>query len=130
MDGAAIKWTVIGLAAAVAGVVLYKGATKGAAAAKTLVTETLNPASDKNIAYGAVSGIGEAITGEKDWTLGTWLAGITGADQNDKVAAMLKGTPPAATYDETARLAARYPAPAPVAVDQYDPLGTYLGQWP
>ena len=129
MDGVAIKWTVIGLAAAVVGIVVYKGATKTGAAVKQLATETLNPASDKNIVYGSVNAAGAAVTGDKDFTFGGWLASLTGADQNDKIAAMLKGTPPAASYDETARLAKRYPAPV-TYVDTYDPLGNYLGQWP
>ena len=36
---------------------------------------------------------------------------------------------PDASYDEAARLANRYPAPAPAAVDHYDPLGIYVGTW-
>lgn len=40
---------------------------------KKVVTETLNPASDKNVIYdGIVGGVGRAISGDPAWSLGTW----------------------------------------------------------
>lgn len=41
------------------------------------VSEDLNPASDRNLVYGAVNAVGGAIAGESDWSLGSaiydWL---------------------------------------------------------
>lgn len=36
-----------------------------------------NPVSDKNLVYQGVSAVGQAATGSKDWSLGTWLYDIT-----------------------------------------------------
>jgi len=37
----------------------------------------VNPASEQNLVYQGVSGIGQAVSGRKDWSLGTWLYDIT-----------------------------------------------------
>ncbi|MEN0037459.1 MAG: hypothetical protein AAGC78_10330 [Cellvibrio sp.] len=37
----------------------------------------INPASDQNVFYKGVNGIGSAITGDKDFTLGGWIYDIT-----------------------------------------------------
>lgn len=129
MDGLAVKWVVIGTAAAIGGLVLYKTATKGAAVVKTLATETLNPASDKNIVNAGVTQAGAAITGDKDWTLGGWVYDLTHGAENKALADSLKGSAPVASYDEGARLLARYPAPVSAGTPQYDAFGTYLGTW-
>lgn len=45
--------------------------------AKNVVAKDLNPASDQNLAYRGVNKVGEAITGESNWTLGGWIYDIT-----------------------------------------------------
>lgn len=60
--------------------VLWK-AKEGAAAvvetARGVVTQDLNPASDRNLIYRGVNAVGGAIAGEDDWSLGSaiydWL---------------------------------------------------------
>lgn len=37
----------------------------------------VNPASRDNVVYRGVNGIGGAISGEKDWTLGGWIYDVT-----------------------------------------------------
>lgn len=62
---------------AAVGVYLYRKAGAVADFAKKTVTETLNPASDKNIAYRGASAVARSLTGyadhESDATLGTIL---------------------------------------------------------
>lgn len=58
---------------AVAGFVaykLYKGVAVVGEAAKEIVTEKLNPVSDKNIAYNGVNSILQTLTGDQNATLG------------------------------------------------------------
>jgi len=66
---------VIGLAVVALVVYLIWKAKKAGAAvldfAKTTVTETINPASDKNIVYGGVNAVVQAIPGNESATLGT-----------------------------------------------------------
>lgn len=50
---------------------LYRLATGGFAAAKKVVTEDLNPVSDKNLAYRATNAVTQAATGDKDTSLGS-----------------------------------------------------------
>jgi hypothetical protein len=63
-----------------AGVVAYKFATTLKAvggdvvvAAKKVITEDLNPASDKNIVYSAVNSVGSTMTGDSSFSLGGWI---------------------------------------------------------
>ena len=129
MDTGTAKLVALGGAAAVVALVLYKVATKGAAAAKTLVTETLNPASSNNIVNQGVTSLGAAVTGDKSFTLGGWFYDATHTDpmvQMDQAAAQRISDANAA---EIASLLARYPAPAPPATDHYDALGNYIGNY-
>lgn len=48
-------------------------AARGAAAQ---AADWVNPASSGNVVHGAVSSAGAAVTGQADWTLGTWLAEV------------------------------------------------------
>jgi len=41
------------------------------------VAPRVNPASDQNLIYSGVNGIGGALSGDKDWTLGNWLFDVT-----------------------------------------------------
>lgn len=123
-----VKYSAIAAGVAVVAFVLYKGAAKTAAAAKTLVTETLNPASDKNAAYGAANAVTQAISGDPNATVGTKLWDVFNRDKDRQISDMLN-PPPQASYDETDRLAKRYPAPPEAPVEHYDPFGTYLGLW-
>lgn len=67
--------------AAVGALALYFLYRKGAA----LVTETLNPASDKNIVYdGIVGGIGRSVSGDSSWSLGTWIYDATHPQEKPK----------------------------------------------
>jgi hypothetical protein len=64
------------LAAIGAGAVLVIAhyAKKGAAAAVHVAETKLNPYSDKNALYdNVIGGAGQAISGDKNWSLGTWL---------------------------------------------------------
>jgi hypothetical protein len=125
-----VKTIALSAAVVVVGVLAWKASKlvgQGADVAKKLATETLNPASDKNIVNSGVTALGQAATGDPAWTLGGWFASVTGADRDAEIAAMLKGT--TAPYDETERLARRYPAPY-VPTAQYDPMtGAYLGEF-
>lgn len=65
-----------GGAVALAGAVVYFGAKKaGELAAK--VGESVNPADSDNIVNRAVTGIGEAITGDKGFSLGSFIYDLT-----------------------------------------------------
>lgn len=55
----------------------YRGAVAVGDAAKVLVTEKLNPASDKNIVYDGVNAALQAVTGQKNQTLGGWIYDVT-----------------------------------------------------
>lgn len=98
---------------AVAGLWLYskRGAiAKGAERAVAAV----NPADSRNVVNSAVTAVGEAVTGDKAWTLGgqfaEWFSpSVRAANDMIKAPATTKGN--AASYDETARLLARYSAP-------------------
>lgn len=60
---------VLGAAGLVLGYLIYKSAKDGLAAAAAAV----NPLSDKNAAYTGVNAVGSAVTGDKDFSLGSWL---------------------------------------------------------
>jgi hypothetical protein len=38
--------------------------------------QAVNPTSDKNLAYTGVNKIGEAVTGDRNWSFGSWLYDI------------------------------------------------------
>lgn len=61
--------TLLYIAAGAAGIyVAYQVASKG----KKFITEDLNPASDKNIAYSAVNNLGAVLSGDQNFSLGSW----------------------------------------------------------
>ena len=68
-----------------------KGAAAVAEVATQVVTRDLNPANTGNVVNRAVSTVGQVATGDDSWSLGGWLASVTGADRDAEVAAMLKG---------------------------------------
>ncbi len=39
--------------------------------------QAVNPTSDKNLAYTGVNAVGAAVTGDKDFSLGSWLYDVT-----------------------------------------------------
>lgn len=53
-----------------------KQATQAAAA----VGRAIDPTSDKNVFYGGANAVVQAVTGDKNDTLGTWFYGLTHAD--------------------------------------------------
>lgn len=84
--------------------------------AREVITTDLNPASTGNVVNRGVSAVGAAVSGDSSWSLGGWLAGVTGADRDAEVKAMLQGTP-------QTRAQALYQAPpttngAPVPITQ------------
>jgi hypothetical protein len=126
MNAETVKVLAIGAGVAVVGVILYKGVP---AAAKA-VGAAVDPTSDKNVFYRGANAVVGAVTGDKDATVGTKLWDVFNRDVDKQISDMLKGTAPQASYDETDRLAKRYPAPAPDPEDHYDPAsGVYLGNW-
>lgn len=69
--------------AVVAAYLLYKVATKGAKLASEVGT-ALNPADSQNIVNRGVNGIGAAISGDTNWTLGGWVYDITHQPKEEK----------------------------------------------
>lgn len=51
----------------------YKFVSGTVETAKDVVKKDLNPTSDKNLAYRGVNAVGEAITGDQNFSLGSWL---------------------------------------------------------
>lgn len=41
------------------------------------VVDAVNPASDQNLAYRGVNAVGGAVSGDKNWSLGSWLYDAT-----------------------------------------------------
>ncbi len=75
------KLALIGAGAAVVVIgALYLLARK-AGAAVVAVGQAVNPVSDKNIAYQGVNAAGAAVTGDSEFSLGTWLYNVTHADE-------------------------------------------------
>jgi len=77
---------------AVAGYAAYRlftaakdGAEKVGQVAREIVMEDLNPASDKNIVYGAVNKVTQAATGNTVDTFGTWLYGVFNPEKPEPV---------------------------------------------
>lgn len=76
------------------------------------VLDAVNPASPTNLVNRGVEAVGQAATGNPAWSLGGALWELTsGAQFQREYDAAI--TAPQASYDETARLLARYPAPPP-----------------
>ena len=103
-----------------------RGAVAAAAgAAAGAVADAVNPASPTNLVNRAVSAAGEAATGQEGWSLGGQLAewfspSVRAA--NDSLRPTYTNQLPQASYDESARLARRYPAPMTVLeIITYDP---------
>lgn len=61
-------------------------ARKGKAAAAA-VGAAVNPTSRDNLAYRGVNAVGEAVTGERGWTLGGWLYDWTHPEESAAPAA-------------------------------------------
>lgn len=51
---------------------------------------TFDPTSDKNLAYRGTNAVGAALTGDKSFSLGSWLYDITHPGEG----AAIRGTPP------------------------------------
>ena len=69
----------IGLGVAAIVAVLYLARRVGGAAAQAAnaIVPSINPADSRNIVNRAVAGVGAAITGDSDFTLGGWIYDIT-----------------------------------------------------
>lgn len=68
----------VGLGAGVALVAVIAGGALAFALYKN--RERFNPTSEKNLAYTGVNSIGEALTGDKDFTLGGWIYDLFNED--------------------------------------------------
>ena len=73
MKFANINTTVLILAAAGVGLALYLGRKAAAEAVEVAesAVEAITPTNPENIFYSGVSSVGEAITGDENWTLGS-----------------------------------------------------------
>lgn len=93
MKAPASFWFALGLGGVLlAGAWLTSRQVSGAIAA---AAPKLTPASPENIVYkDLIGGVGRTIAQDETWTLGGWLAGVTGADQDARIKAMLDGAPP------------------------------------
>lgn len=80
------------------------GAQAVAGAARQVITKDLNPASDQNLAYRAVSSVTAAVTGDDSQTFGGWIYDKLNGDTYAK---------------ESARLAAKSQAATAAAQDRY-----------
>lgn len=69
------KTVLVGIAALGALAAAWWAWSKG----KVFVTQTLNPASDKNAAYSAVNAIGAAVSGNENFSLGGAVFDLTHA---------------------------------------------------
>lgn len=83
---------------------VYKGAGAAADVAKQVVTQDLNPASDKNIAYRGVNAAGAALTGNASFSLGSWLYDVMHPSQLDPTAPTLIGRPGTPSTGDFSRL--------------------------
>jgi hypothetical protein len=73
---------VIGAVVVVAvGWVGYRGYQQAKAVAGDVV-EAVNPASTNNIVYRGVNGVGSAISGNKDFSLGSWIFDIVNSEES------------------------------------------------
>lgn len=54
---------------------------KQAGDAVAAVGTAVNPTSDQNLAYRGVNGVGQAISGDDDWSLGSWMYDVMNPDQ-------------------------------------------------
>jgi len=111
------KWLLYGAIVGGVGYLAYRIAKAAPDAAKA-VGQAVDPTSDQNLAYRAANAVTATITGDPNATLGTSIWDLFNSDKNQQIADMLKGGTPAASYDESARLARRYPMPAVLAGPQ------------
>lgn len=51
--------------------------SQAAGAVGDVLTHELNPASDQNLVYSGISGLGASVSGKDDWTLGGWIYDVT-----------------------------------------------------
>lgn len=93
---------------AVAAVYAIYNAKKAAGAvadtAKQVITKDLNPASDQNLAYRGVNGVGAAVSGDSSWTLGGWIYDITHPAYGGAASASDTATAPTFTQDQLNRI--------------------------
>lgn len=72
------SWLLYGAAAGALIYVAYQVYTYGAPAASAAgkVIDAVNPANPNNVVNAGVTSLGQSISGDANWSLGTWLAGI------------------------------------------------------
>ena len=117
-----------GLGLGIGALVLYKGTGKAVDAVKEgagAVGNAINPLNSANIFAGSVNKVGAYVSGTPAWSLGGWLASITGADRSDEIDAMLKGKGGANVGAGQSGAQERYARP-PIASSASNE-GTYLG---
>jgi hypothetical protein len=89
ITGGSVLTGALVIAAAVAGVMLYRNRAEILAWGKT----ALNPASTDNLAYKGATAITQAVTGNKVDSFGTWLANVFKPSAEKEVDAMLAPVP-------------------------------------
>ena len=104
-----ITGTAVLALAALAGLAVVYLKRKEIGAAAVEAAQAMNPASDKNLVYRGVSSVGAAVSGNADWSLGTWVYDLMHPNEAEELGLT---NIPQATYDETERLARRYPSGA------------------
>lgn len=77
MNGASFKGWVVGVGIIVAVLAVGFVGWKLYSTGKKIVTEDLNPASDKNIAYSGVNSLGAVLSGDSSFSLGSWIYDVT-----------------------------------------------------
>lgn len=79
---------------AIVGVVVAWWLLRKAGNAASAVAEAVNPVSDKNIAYRTVNQVGTAITGDSEFSLGSWFYDLTHPAYDPNAPATPKGAEP------------------------------------
>lgn len=87
---------VLGAAGLLLGYLVYRAAKQGLEAA----AQAINPVSDKNLAYRGVNAVGEAITGDKEFSLGSWLYDVFNPEYDPNAPAPLLQTRKQAVGDQ------------------------------
>lgn len=102
LNSKAAGYAVVALIAVGALYFLGKKLAGSAGDAARAVGQAVDPTSDKNLAYRGTNAIGEALTGDKDFTLGGWLYDITHPNEGAEIARTPGFSPRANQVRETA----------------------------
>tara|TARA_R110001599_G_scaffold287356_2_gene489917 strand:+ start:10381 stop:10617 length:237 start_codon:yes stop_codon:yes gene_type:complete len=65
------------------GLLLWYVKDKAVEVVKT-VGNAINPVNPENVFYEGVNSVGSSLSGDSEWTLGTWIYDVTNKDENFK----------------------------------------------